>query len=83
MSEQEPTKQPIPTIWASVGGTFPSRTTQFQNVKLDMGIAGIPINITDDELQKRLEACILTVERTMNVLSVELERRLREEFGIT
>lgn len=73
MNEQ-PSKQ---TIWASVGGTFPTKV-QYQNIKIDVGVAGIPIDLSDEEFKVRMERTIETISKAVEILAVELHNKVSE-----
>lgn len=76
MPEESPT-----TVWASIGGTF--KTGDYENIKIDLGLAGVPVGITDEDLAVRLQAAELTLEKVISALASELGKRVKEDLGRT
>lgn len=76
MAEQEETK-----IWASLGATI--NTGNFQNYKIDIGVTGIPTDISREELAVRIRNAQATLYDTVMGLAAELEKRILDAKGIT
>lgn len=64
-----------PTVWASISTTI--KTRDYENIKLDFGIAGVPIGATPENIAKALG----TIQDVNEALAAELSRKLQEEFG--
>lgn len=65
-----------PRIWASVGGTW--QTRPFENVKIDIGVSGVPVNADDAYLQALLEGANVTIERTVQALAAQLVKEVEK-----
>lgn len=70
---------PKTTVWASIGQTIATR--QYENIKIDIGVSGIPVSCSDEELNQRLEAASFTLDRVVNALATQLARRVKEDLG--
>lgn len=74
MSEQKDV-----TVWASVGCTIQVR--QFEPVKIEMGVAGIPVGASSEYLSQQLDAANLTLHEIIDSLTREMQQRLHDDFG--
>lgn len=63
-------------LWASLGTTIATR--QYENVKIDIGITGVPIDVSEEHLKVLLEGANVTLERMIHSLADELGRRISE-----
>lgn len=68
-----------PTVWGSIGVTV--NTGNYENTKIDIGIAGIPVETTPEELETLLDRSQFTVQKVVESLAAEMAHRLREDFG--
>lgn len=68
-----------PKVWASLGCTI--NTGNYENQRIDIGVAGIPINATDEYLVQILEQASATLHKIVDGLAVEMGRRLQEDYG--
>lgn len=64
-----------PTVWASISTTI--KTRDYENIKLDFGVAGIPLGADQATIVKALG----TIQEVNEALAAELSRKLQEEFG--
>lgn len=68
-----------PKVWASLGQTI--NMGNFENIKIDIGLSGIPINCTPDFLESQLGAASKTLQEIVYRLATELQARAREVRG--
>lgn len=71
--------EPSPTVWASVGGTF--RTRDYENIKIDVGLAGVPVGCSEEVLQELLLGANVTLQRLVDALATELAREVESHVG--
>lgn len=64
-----------PTVWASISTTI--KTRDYENIKLDFGVAGIPLGASAETITQALG----TIQQCNEALAAELSRKLVEEFG--
>ncbi len=72
--EGEPVRSP--TVWASIGTTV--NLGNFENAKIDMGMSGVPIDISDEEFVARMLQAKKTLNDIVNGLADELNRRVED-----
>lgn len=68
-----------PTVWASVGATI--NLGNFENQKIDIGVAGIPINASPEFLAEKLSQATVTLHTVVESLAQEMSRRMKEDYG--
>lgn len=66
------------TLKASIGTTI--QTRQYENVRIDMGIDGVPLDCNEDTLKTIISGANVTLQRMVDGLSEELGRRIKEDF---
>lgn len=71
-------KESEPTVWASIGTTV--NTGNFENIKIDVGLSGIPVGSTDEYLAHKLQEANLTLEKVVSILAQQLGDRI-DEYG--
>lgn len=72
MSEQ-------PTVWASIGQTI--NLGNYENVKIDIGLSGIPVDCTEEYLDEQLASAGDTLKKIVFKLAEELQKRAKEVRG--
>lgn len=65
-----------PKVWASLGQTI--NLGNFENVKIDIGLSGIPINCTPEFMEEQLNSASKTLEQIVFRLAQELQQRARD-----
>lgn len=72
-------EEPTPTVWASIGTTI--KTREYENIKLDFGVSGIPAGASKEFIDTKMKEATLTLQEIMEHLAAELSRNLQENFG--
>ena len=67
-----------PRVWASLGTTI--QTRPYENVKIDIGISGIPLDCSDGHLEEILKGANISLQRIVDSLATEMARRIENDF---
>jgi len=67
-----------PTVWASLGVTIATRP--YENVKIDIGVSGIPIGCSEELLSTLLQGANVTLQHVVDSLAKEVGRRIENDF---
>lgn len=68
-------------LWASLDTTV--NTGNYENVKIGLGISGVPADCTPEYLAQKLKEAQLTLGQVVEGLGEEMNRRLMEGFRKT
>lgn len=68
-------------LWASLDTTV--NTGNYENVKIGLGISGVPVDCTPEYLAQKLKEAQLTLGEIVEGLGVEMNRRLTAGFSKT
>lgn len=68
-----------PTVWASLGATI--NTGNYENQKIDIGIAGVPINATPEYLEEILNKATITIHSVVERLAEDMSQRMHDDYG--
>lgn len=78
MAKEESAVSQEPRVWASLGCTITTR--QYENVKIDIGVSGIPIDCSPEHLAVILKGAQLQLQRVVDSLAEEMSRRIENDF---
>lgn len=67
------------TVFSSMGATI--NIGNFQSQKIDVGIAGVPINCTPEHLAELLQGGKVTITTVIEMLALELSEKVEELGG--
>ena len=68
-----------PTISASIGMTI--NIGNFENQKIEIGVAGIPVDATPEYIEEQLGKATTTINTAVEHLAAEMGKRLKEDYG--
>lgn len=68
-----------PTVWASLGTTI--NIGNFENYKIDLGIAGVPVDASPELTQQYIEQGKKTLYAVVMGLGEELGQRMKDIKG--
>lgn len=77
--EEGETPEAKVTVWASLGMTI--NTGNFENQKVDIGVAGLPVDASPEFIAEQLDKAKLTLHTAVEALAAEMTRRLSEDYG--
>lgn len=72
-------EEPRSTVWVSIGRTV--NLGDYNSVKIDVGLSGVPYDATDQEIAERMQQANTTIEKITVGLIEELSRRVKEAIG--
>lgn len=68
-----------PKVWASLGATI--RTGDYENQKIDIGVSGVPIDASDEQIALLMDQSILTIEKVLEGLGNKMAKIMSEDYG--
>lgn len=63
-------------VWASLGQTI--NTGNFNNIKIDIGVSGIPTDCTEAAFQEIMRGAHATLEKVVFTLADQLAQRVKD-----
>lgn len=69
-----------PTVWVGLGTKV--NIGNYENVSVDIGLSNVPVDITDEELTNRILQANMTIDKMINGLGEELNRRISDLKGV-